>query len=420
MFSRGLVEKPFKFCWGLGERLKKVSWALARSLKKSCVGLIENLKRLKFWILGLLGVLLVTLVPYLQTKHLTDPVARFDAENKARTTIVQAIGGIFVLLTASAALKNAKTAEDNRKIAEENKEINKQIAENNRKLTESKQVSERFVKAAEMLADKDSLMVRVAGIYALERIAKESDIGSSDDHWTVMEVLTLFVRERPTALVVVDGFSDEELDDINLPEEETLEPCPKDIQAAITVIGRRDSYKDKGRSLDLRGVDLRGADLSRANLEGAYLSWADLEETNLEGAYLMDAKLMNVNLMGANLNKADLRLANLMSANLIKAKLVKANLWEANLTDAKLSGVNLSGAELTKAELSMVNFSGVKLSDANLRNIDYLRPAEVKKAESWQHAIYDLDFAEQLGLDKNQQTQMAKKWDEEHQGDRTK
>ena len=58
-------------------------------------------------------------------------------------------------------------------------------------LTEQGQVTDRFTKAIEQLGS-DKLDVRLGGIYALERIARDS----AKDHPTVMEVLTAFIREH--------------------------------------------------------------------------------------------------------------------------------------------------------------------------------------------------------------------------------
>ena len=54
-----------------------------------------------------------------------------------------------------------------------------------------RRIVETFSKAVEQLGS-DKLEVRVGAIFALERISKESP----DDYWTIMEVLTAFVRER--------------------------------------------------------------------------------------------------------------------------------------------------------------------------------------------------------------------------------
>src|SRR5580658_3202078 len=58
-------------------------------------------------------------------------------------------------------------------------------------LTEQGQVTDRYTKAIEQLGS-DKLDVRIGGIYALERVARDS----VRDHPTVMEVLTAFIREH--------------------------------------------------------------------------------------------------------------------------------------------------------------------------------------------------------------------------------
>src|SRR5215510_11554046 len=88
------------------------------------------------------------------------------AENNARVTLAQIIGGLVVLLGLYATFKNVRVAEEGK-------------------------LTERFSKAVELLGS-NNLDVRLGGIYALERIARDSH----KDHWTVMEVLTAFVREQ--------------------------------------------------------------------------------------------------------------------------------------------------------------------------------------------------------------------------------
>ena len=58
-------------------------------------------------------------------------------------------------------------------------------------LTEQGQVTDRYTKAIEQLGS-DKLDVRIGGIYALERVARDS----GRDNPTVIEVLTAFIREH--------------------------------------------------------------------------------------------------------------------------------------------------------------------------------------------------------------------------------
>ena len=151
--------------------------------------------------------------------------------------------------------------------------------------TEDGLITERFTKAVEQLGDKESMAVRLGGIYALEKIAQDAP---ERYHWTVMEVLCAYVRDhkRPE------------------PEEgEEIPPCPTDIKAICSVLKRRDS-ENQNLELDLRGADLRRANLWRAQLRGAWLPRARLERAWLAGANLAGSYLLDTNLRGTNLEGA--------------------------------------------------------------------------------------------------------------------
>jgi len=61
----------------------------------------------------------------------------------------------------------------------------------NFRLSRQGQVTDRYTKAIEQLGS-DKVDVRIGGIYAQERVARDS----ARDHSTVMEVLTAFIREH--------------------------------------------------------------------------------------------------------------------------------------------------------------------------------------------------------------------------------
>jgi hypothetical protein len=131
-----------------------------------------------FAIAGIFGVpLVVWKIPQWQVGNApltVEAKARIDAETSARVTLIQGIGGLLVFTTAAVSWLNLKATQRNVLVAEE------------------KQVTERFSKAVEMLSNENSIYTRLGGIYALERIAKDS----AKDHWQIMEILTAFVREK--------------------------------------------------------------------------------------------------------------------------------------------------------------------------------------------------------------------------------
>jgi uncharacterized protein YjbI with pentapeptide repeats len=223
-------------------------------------------------------------------------------------------------------------------------------------LTEQGQVTDRYTKAIEQLGS-DKLDVRIGGIYALERIARDSE----RDHPTVIEVLTAFIREH----------SNEPWPPAQPGGAKSKPVTRPDIQAAVTVLGRRD------RTRDIRPIDLTAANLSGVNLGGVY-SRAVFYVEAVVGADLRAAILYKANLTGANLAQADLVGANLTGAVLAEADLTGAILDRSILSSARFTGATLksvrfarailSDADFSGADLSHVNLSGRDLSDVNLSN----------------------------------------------------
>jgi Pentapeptide repeats (8 copies) len=190
-------------------------------------------------------------------------------------------------------------------------------------LSREAQVTDRYTKAIEQLGS-GTLDVRIGAIYALERIARDSP----KDHPVVMEVLAAFVREnsrhpwpRP---------------EDRLPDDPSRSTRP-DVQAALTVIGRRNTAHDRG-VIDLTGANLTFADLHDARLARASLGKATLHFTMLIGADLTRAFLVSADLTGASLRKA---------------KLTNAHLNFAQLDAGLLEAADLTGVDLRYAQYPM-------------------------------------------------------------------
>ena len=340
---------------------------------------------------------------------------RITLEYKARGTLIQVIGGLFFFVTAYLTWKNSEIS-------------HKQLL-----ATQEKQITERFSKAVEQLGNEQSITVRLGAIYSLERIAKDS----KDDHWTIMEVLTAFVREKSNDT------------------RETDSKIPQDIQVALTVIGRRNTENDpKNGEIDLRGANLNGANLvgaklNNANLEKAEINNANLEKAELNEAEISYAKLNKTNLIESQLNKArlygaelkeaylngailneailgqadlfkaslnmaqlvntylkkanlegtdifqsnltevDLQGANLTGALVDDTILINANLKDANLKGTNLRGANLTGANLTRANLELVDLTGANLTGANLTGVRNIADAILTKTDLQDTIFYD-------------------------------
>ena len=226
-------------------------------------------------------------------------------------------------------------------------------------LTQQRLITERFSKAVEQIGSGKEEVV-IGGIYSLERIAKDSP----KDQWTIMEVLTSYIRKNSPIPSNIEQLKPEE-------RQKALEKLPSvsiPVQAALTVIGRRKVENDqagdnlaettdfnKTKFLDLSRTNLREANLNGANLDGADLNRANLDEAILYRAILKGAYLFGAELIGANLNGAELIGANLYGANLNRANLIGANLG-ANLYGANLNGAYLWGAKVDPKQIKSACF----------------------------------------------------------------
>ncbi|MBI4577344.1 MAG: pentapeptide repeat-containing protein [Planctomycetes bacterium] len=302
-----------------------------------------------------LGLLLWGL-PALQVRGLDatvppDEVARLEDEH--RRTLALILAGIVLGAGVFATWRRIGTAERQVELAREG------------------QVTERLTRAVGQLGDREAVAVRLGGVYALERISRESPA----DHWTVMEVLCAYVRSAVPVAAAPPG---------------PPQPLAGEVQAVLTVLGRRRWREVEPGPLDLRGTDLARAFLREAHLEGVVLEGARLEGADLWGAHLERARLGGADLHGASLQFAHLEEADAAAARLEEAVLVGASLDRARLAGARaaravLLDARLEQADLAGADLAGANLGGTVLRGANLRGAScegaHLREADLASAK---------------------------------------
>jgi hypothetical protein len=169
-------------------------------------------------------------------------------------------------------------------------------------------ITERFTQAVEQLGS-EQMAVRLGAIYALERISKDS----VKDHWTIVETLAAYIREKAPWNADKEAAVDET-------EDKEYKPAT-DVQAALTVLGRREHWdtESENRYIDLSGTDLRGANMCELNFDKA-------------------------NFWGSHMKRANLGGTHLARAGLVDAHLEEAILWVADLTDAETLGACFTGA----------------------------------------------------------------------------
>lgn len=337
--------------------------------------------------LALLGaaaaIFLVIYPPIWQSSHLPES-DRFQAENDARRTVVQILGGLGLLATLWLGWRRVAAVERRVDIEKEG------------------QITERFTRATDQLGS-EKVEIRLGGIFALERIAKESKA----DHWPIIQILCAFVRDQARWKEPAPSEPESEGEPPRLRE---------DIQAILTVLGRRnlEHESDSTPELDLRDTDLRCANLyaahleravlyrvrldnaylpkahlQRARLDRACLKGATLIKADLKGAILVEVDLEGASLSRANLEHAYLHSARLKNAALHEARLKNASLFKVRLEKARLDWACLEGADLTDAHLESARLDGVNLAqaclmDAHLENAG-LMDADLSNIQNWEH-----------------------------------
>jgi uncharacterized protein YjbI with pentapeptide repeats len=199
-------------------------------------------------------------------------------------------------------------------------------------------VTDRFNKAVDHLGN-EKMEIRLGGIFALARIAKDSP----SDRSAIYEILAAYIRMKS-------------------PDPHGCRDVPTaDIQAALTVLaGRPISHHCANQVLDLTGACLRGAELNGGNFVNASFR---------------DAELAHVQLY-----MSDLRAANFAGAKLQHAYLRGARISQSNFTSADLSNASLRGCDCAGVLLAGACLDETSLIDADLRKAKYLTKGQLSRS----------------------------------------
>ncbi|MGW3994862.1 pentapeptide repeat-containing protein [Amycolatopsis sp. NPDC004772] len=274
----------------------------------------------------------LTVIPQLVYPQLTDAELRgvssadvriqlqqvqSQLQNGVRSAVLQSVAGLLVVLGAIGAWRQVQVNREG-------------------------QTTERFTRAVDQIGS-ENIDVRIGGIYALERVARNS----ASDRPQIQYVLGAFVRghspwqespaggpEHPTTEV-----------DRTLPWLYVRAP---DVQAAMNVLGRRPPAGD-ALHLYLSRVDLRSA-----NLYGANLADAIIRHSNLARVRLGDVRL----------DRAELQRTDLRQAMAVRTCFANANLREAHLEGADLRAADLRGADLRGADMRARHLDSALLTGA--------------------------------------------------------
>ncbi len=257
--------------WGSGLLLEQ--WEEASLLKKTYI-----------IVAGVIGFALLILFFVLYSQIFLIPFGFSTIEkigaNFALAFLGTVTGGVALFSGFLAILRSEEDKSQN-KIAEKQSKI----ADKQAITAEQGLITDRINKATEGLGKINQngeplVEGRIGALYALERIAQDS----IRDHIQIMEILCAYIRHAS----------------LKNKADKTEKPT-EDIQAALTIIGRRDKWPEgekrikkeqkEGYRINLTDCYLYGARLSRGNLIHATLVVTNLTDAWFNSADLSDASL---------------------------------------------------------------------------------------------------------------------------------
>jgi hypothetical protein len=273
-------------------------------------------------LLGVTGaILLFVLVAGLILDWYINP----GGDSKARRDLVQALA----LLTAGVAGGfGIYFTWRGQRITREAQEDNQRNTKQQLDITQQGQITDRFTRAIELLGatnddhngeKRSNIEQRMGAIYALEQIARESEI----HHDTIEAIMAAYIRQN--APLMPEGQDSPER------EKHGLGHVNLDIQATLDVIGRLAVGLDrweKGRIVRLEKTDLRNALFLGGNFTNIWFQRADLRYAGIINPDCRRSKFRFANLKGAVIHE--------------KTKLTETDFYEAELEDTMVAGVDLS------------------------------------------------------------------------------
>ena len=222
-------------------------------------------------------------------------------------------------------------------------------------------LNERYQRGAEMLGN-DVLAVRLGGIYALQRLAKEQP---GEYHVQIMRLLCAFVRNPTVDRTEEPGLDRHQDGEAAETHQNDGGARPRqDVEAVMEAIATRSKIgieleRDAEFTLDLRGAELGGLNLinlKEVNLSSANLSFANLSSINLRPYSDMSyIHAVNVDLTDACLVDVDLSVARFWGADLSRTILAGANLSAAvfsNLSEDTLCSLTQAQLDSARADPS--------------------------------------------------------------------
>ena len=218
-----------------------------------------------------------------------------------------------------------------------------------------RRMAEAYAKAADLFS-KAELPLRLAGLYALWKIAEEDP---ENHHIQIMRILCAFVR-NPTPL---DGWEE---GDGKYPAERP------DIAAILNLIARgRTEQQFKCERANEYQIDFQNINLRRANFSSAYLRRSVFNNADLRGASFDKADLQSAHFGYADLRNASFFYADLRNGSFNNSKIgdpdesaTRGNLfnilgsWDAAINGADLSKIIPRSLRINKMGVVLIDDAG--------------------------------------------------------------
>ncbi len=224
------------------------------------------------------------------------------------------------------------------------------------------QITERFTRAIDQLGaahsdGRKNLEVRLGAIYALERIAKDSP----KDHWSIMEVLTAYVRENS-----------QWNPDTKNPNEDLPTPG-HDIQAIINVIGRRNTKNDRER-LDLSFTNLKNIIISNGNFNHCNLTNSYLTNTRTNDSYFNHADFSHSILNGLISKRTRFKNVSFFTTEMNQTRFLRcffndAEILCSSIKDSRINECIFKNSEISRTKFNYSTISNSELQEAELVDV---------------------------------------------------
>ncbi len=272
------------------------------------------------------------------------PKDRIEEENKSRAVLAQILGGIAILTGLYFGWQEMELARNS-------------------------QLTDRFTAAVNQLGSNNT-SVQVGGVYALENILKDSP---KRYRQVILDALSAHIRKNVPVIKVEDGQNNVV----------TTHPVSEDVQAAITVIGRRNYitgkvvwddkigiYVESNKTIeedalffriplkDIEELAVAYRETLIANSEKIIPTIQDTKK-QIKQFYELKCNLAEIDLSEANMIRGDFRDFYFLRTYFQNASLDCADCSGAVFFDSHLEGTNLNKTNFTNAYLNNAIFSNM-------------------------------------------------------------